>query len=85
LEKDKKRVCGNPRHHQESANRYGQHQERAEMMIVTLTAQRASFFHAEKAYPASSETVKLRTPTARKRMQTAVTIATAACCSPSTQ
>jgi hypothetical protein len=56
------------------------------MMIVTLTAQRASFFHAEKAYPASSETVKLRTPTARKRMQTAVTIATAAaCCSPSTQ
>jgi hypothetical protein len=35
-----------------------QHQERAKIMIVSLTAQRASFIHAERAYPASSEIVK---------------------------
>jgi hypothetical protein len=58
LKKDKKRLCGNPRHQKESTSRYGQHQERAEMMIVSLTAQRASFFHAERGYPASSEMVK---------------------------
>jgi hypothetical protein len=28
------------------------------MMIVTLTAERTSFFHAGGAYPALSETVK---------------------------
>ena len=55
-EEDKKRFYSNPRHQQESASRYGQHQERAEMMIVPLTAQRASFFHID--YPTSSETVK---------------------------
>ena len=38
-EEDKKRFCGNPSYQQESASCYGQHQERAEMMIVTLTAQ----------------------------------------------
>jgi hypothetical protein len=36
------------------------------MMIVALTAQRASFFHAERAYPASSETVK---PSSRQRVK----------------
>jgi hypothetical protein len=55
-EKDKKRLCGNPRDQQESARRYSQHQERAEMMIITPTAKRTSFFHADKAYPASLET-----------------------------
>ena len=35
-------------------------------MIVALTAQRASFFHAERAYPASSETVK---PSSRQRVK----------------
>jgi hypothetical protein len=28
------------------------------MMVVTLTAERTSFFHAERGYPASSEMVK---------------------------
>jgi hypothetical protein len=82
LEKDKKRLCGNPRHQQESTSRYGQHQKGAEMMIVTLTSPRASFFHAERGYPASSEMVKSSNLKVRKRMQTAATSATAACCSP---
>jgi hypothetical protein len=50
---DKKRLCGNPRHQKESASRYGQHQERAEVMIVSLTGERTSFFHAEGGYPTS--------------------------------
>jgi len=33
-----------------------------EMLIATLTALRASFFRAERAYPASSETVKSSSP-----------------------
>jgi hypothetical protein len=51
------------------------------MMILILTAQRTSFLHAERAYPASPETVK---PSSRQRVkiQAAATIATAACCSP---
>jgi hypothetical protein len=83
-EEDKERLCGNPRDQQESARRDGQHQERAEMMIVTLTAKgTTSFFHAERAYPASSKTVKsVGAAPARKKIQAAATIATAACCSP---
>jgi hypothetical protein len=55
-EEDKRRLCGNPRDQQESARRYGQHQERAEMMIVTLTAKGTSFFfHAKRVYSAGAE------------------------------
>lgn len=82
MEKNKKRLCGNPRHQKESASRYGQHRERSEMMIVSLTVQRASFFHTERGYRASSEMVKFFKPDSAKKMQAAVTIATAACCSP---
>ena len=58
-EKDKKWLCDNPRDQQESARPDGQHQMRAEMMIVTLTAKGTPFFfHAERAYSASSKTVK---------------------------
>jgi hypothetical protein len=53
-----------------------------EMMISTLTAQQTSLFHAERAYPASSRTVKSFEPReCVKKVQTA-TSATAACCSP---
>jgi hypothetical protein len=51
-------------------------------MIVTLTAGRTSFFHDERAYPASLETVKSSSPAQRRKIQAAATIATAACCSP---
>ena len=55
-EEDKERLCGNPRDQQESARRDGQHQERAKMMIVTLTTKGTSFFfHAERAYPVSNQ------------------------------
>ena len=52
------------------------------MMIVALTAQRASFFHAERAYPASFGNSQTFEPPAPKRIQAVATIATAACCSP---
>jgi hypothetical protein len=48
------------------------------MMIVSRTAQRTSLFHAERAYAASSQTVKsFETQKARKKMQTAATSVTA--------
>ena len=78
-EEDKERLCGNPRDQQESARRDGQHQERAKMMIVTLTTKGTCFFfHAERAYPVSIKSVA----TGTQKIQAAATIATAACCSP---
>jgi len=51
------------------------------MMIVTLMAERTSFFHADRAYPASSQqSMCCRLGT--QKIQAAATIATAACCSP---
>jgi hypothetical protein len=41
---NQKRLRGTPSHQHEGASRYGQHQERGEMMIVALTVQ-GSFFH----------------------------------------
>jgi hypothetical protein len=40
LEKDKKRLCGCPKDQKESASNYSGHQERSEVMIVSLAAQR---------------------------------------------
>jgi hypothetical protein len=48
LEEEKERLCRNPRHQQESTGRHSEHQERAEMMIVSLSAQGAVFFHAHQ-------------------------------------
>ena len=59
MKENKKRLCDNPRHQQETARRYGQHHERVEMIIVTLTGERTSFsFPRRLAYVASGGTVK---------------------------
>jgi hypothetical protein len=71
LQENQKRLRGTLSYQHESASRYGEHQEGAEMMIVVLTAQGASFF-----LPALGRDSQIF------EAQAATTIAAAACCSP---
>jgi hypothetical protein len=48
LEEDKKCLCGYPDDQEKGAGCHSQHGERPEMMIVTLSAQGASFFHDDE-------------------------------------
>jgi hypothetical protein len=50
LEEEKERLRGQ----KESASNYSEHQERSEVMIVSLAAQRAFFFHATRWYQPES-------------------------------
>ena len=51
LEEDKERLCGDPSHQHESASRYGQHQERAEMMIRHFDGAAGVFLARRESLP----------------------------------
>jgi hypothetical protein len=49
LQKEKESSCGDPGDHEKGASSYGQHQQRAEIVIARLSTKGALFFHVSQS------------------------------------